>query len=172
MISSYSAGMVVSWYSLNKNIPRWSIWMQLNNVCINIHRWASKWQSNGQCTLLKSYSSFAIKLMVEACDKFNCMLYYLSRKHSPWECSFAITQKLNHYEYSFTVLGDYEKLPLISIFLLSIPSPPSLLSLFHILFIRQFQKTFFRLILLSSIIFVGLVESLEYRYLRYRKWNA
>ena len=38
---------------------------------------------------------------------------------------FAITQKLNHYEYSFTLLRDYETLPLISIFLLLIPSPPS-----------------------------------------------
>ena len=39
---------------------------------------------------------------------------------------FAITQKLNHYEYSFTVQGDYETLPLISVFLLFLPSAPSL----------------------------------------------
>ena len=110
--------------------------------------------------------------MVEAFDKFNCMLYYLLLSTPHGNVLFAITQKLNPYEYSFTALGDYETLPLISIFLLFIPSPPSLFIPLSHTFYSPVSENFFRLILLPSIIFVGLVESLDYRYLRHGKSNS
>ena len=45
-------------------------------------------------TLLKSYLSFAIKLMVEACDKLNWMLYYFLRKHAAGESTFCNNPKV------------------------------------------------------------------------------
>ena len=81
----------------NDNILNFDLIFQCSSIAIriNIHRWMINIsETNGQSTLLKSHLSFSIKLMVEACDKFNWMLYYLLRKHAAGECTFCNNPKI------------------------------------------------------------------------------
>ena len=91
--------ILISSYRVQTKDGSFMIFYKHASICriirINIHRWTNNIsETNGQSTLFKSHLSFSIKLMVEACDKFNWMLYYLLRKHAAGECTFCNNPKI------------------------------------------------------------------------------